>query len=154
MGASHDGGRLARFGRRVGFGSRSPRFTIQAPTVEGSQHREGFRFPGRVDRQTAQRPRTKRSEAINLYYLWTVERCGVLYKRRDISGKDWYRWGAELLLDHQTADGSWMAGNYPGSMPITDTCFALLFLKRANLAKELTKKLEFFTENKELQTGP
>jgi len=77
----------------------------------------------------------------------------VLFNRRQIGGKDWYSWGAELLLDHQNADGSWMAGGYPGAMPIVDTCFALLFLKRANLAKDLTKKLEFFMEGKKLQ-GP
>lgn len=124
---------------------------LQDPSIE-----KGFDFLAESIGKplSARRPRPKRSEAINLYFLWTVERCGVLYKRRDIGGKDWYRWGVELLLDHQKADGSWMAGNYPGSMPITDTCFALLFLKRANLAKELTKKLEFFTESKELHSSP
>ena len=47
-----------------------------------------------------------------------------------------------------------MASNYAGSSPLTDTCFALLFLKRTNLAKDLTKKLEFFMEGKKLQTNP
>jgi hypothetical protein len=98
--------------------------------------------------------RARNREPINLYFLWTVERCGVLYNRRQIEGKDWYSWGAELLLDHQKADGVWFLGNYPGSQPITDTCFALLFLKRANLAKELTKKVEFFTVGKKLQRSP
>jgi hypothetical protein len=98
--------------------------------------------------------RVKNREPINLYLLWTVERCGVLYNRRHIEGKDWYSWGVELLLDHQNADGSWALGNYYGSQPVTDTSFALLFLKRANLAKELTKKVEFFMEGKKLQTTP
>lgn len=93
----------------------------------------------------------------NLYLLWTVERCGVLYHRRQIAGKDWYPWGVRLLLDHQKDDGSWNQGGYfadASITPITDTCFALLFLKRANLAKELTKKLEFFIEGKQLQAKP
>ncbi|MHB1425022.1 MAG: zinc ribbon domain-containing protein [Gemmataceae bacterium] len=102
----------------------------------------------------AKRPRPRRDEQVNYYFLWSVERCGVLYNRREIDGKDWYSWGVELLLDHQTREGSWIAGDYPGSLAIADTCFALLFLKRANLAKELTKKLEFFMEGKKLQRSP
>lgn len=106
----------------------------------------------------AKRPRVRGKQSdINLYFLWTVERCGVLYNRRQIEGKDWYTWGVELLLDHQQKEGSWNSGGYfspPNITPITDTCFALLFLKRANLAKELTKKLEFFMEGKQLQTTP
>jgi hypothetical protein len=106
----------------------------------------------------ATRPRTRRNQTeVNLYFLWTVERCGVLYNRRQIEGKDWYPWGVELLLDHQVTDGSWNSGGYftgPPITAITDTCFALLFLKRANLAKDLTKKLEFFMEGKKLQTAP
>ncbi len=31
-----------------------------------------------------------------------------------------------------------------------DTCFALLFLKRANLAKDLSKKLELIIDVKDL----
>jgi hypothetical protein len=103
------------------------------------------------------KPRAKNRETINLYLLWTIERCGVLYHQRKIEGKDWYQWGVELLLDHQRDDGSWNTGGYytnPNITPITDTCFALLFLKRANLAKELTKKLEFFMEGKALQSSP
>ncbi len=101
--------------------------------------------------------RARNREPINLYFLWTVERCGVLFNRRKIEGRDWYPWGAELLLDHQNADGSWNSGGYfapPNFVPTTDTCFALLFLKRANLAKELTKKVEFFTVGKKLQSSP
>jgi hypothetical protein len=96
------------------------------------------------------RPRARNRTAINMYFMWSVERVGMLYNRRTIAGQDWYNWGAELLLDNQNDDGSWAAGGYPGSSPVIDTCFALLFLKRANLAKDLTKKLEFFTEQKKL----
>jgi hypothetical protein len=99
-------------------------------------------------------PRPPRGDQLNYYFLWSVERCGVLYNRREIGGKNWYPWGVELLVDRQTPDGFWEAGNYPGSLAMADTCFALLFLKRANLAKDLTKKLEFFMEGKKLQTAP
>src|SRR5262249_58191066 len=44
---------------------------------------------------------------INLYFLWTVERVGMLYNVRQLDGKDWYTWGVKLLLDRQDAAGSW-----------------------------------------------
>jgi hypothetical protein len=85
---------------------------------------------------------------IHLYFLWTVERVGVLYNLRKIGDKDWYPWGAEMLVDGQKEDGSWQRGGYPGSGRMVDTCFALLFLRRANLATDLTKKLEFVIQGK------
>lgn len=130
--------------------AKSERF--EDPAIE-----KGFSFLGENIGKPlgAKKPRSRgRNRApINMYFMWTLERCGVLFNRRQIAGKDWYRWGTELLVDHQNPDGTWMANGYPGSQPIADTCFALLFLKRANLAKDLTKKLEFFMEGKQLH-GP
>jgi len=116
---------------------------------------KGFNFLGGCIGKPAgvRKSRKNKLPAINFYLLWSVERCGVLFNRREIAGKDWYSWGVELLLDHQSDNGSWRGGSYPGAVPMADTCFALLFLKRANLAKDLTKKLEFFMEGKKLQ-GP
>jgi hypothetical protein len=84
----------------------------------------------------------------NLYFLWSVERVGVICNLPEIGGKDWYGWGAEILLDHQRSDGGWHAGPevYPGAHPHVDTCFALLFLRRANLAPDLTERLDFLIE--------
>jgi hypothetical protein len=79
---------------------------------------------------------------IDMYFLWSVERVGVIYGLRKIGGKDWYAWGAEMLVTNQTAQGNWEKGGYSNSTPVIDTCFALLFLKRANLAKELKAKLQ------------
>jgi hypothetical protein len=86
--------------------------------------------------------------SINLYFLWTLERVGVIYNVRLMDGRDWYRWGVELLLDAQKPLGFWAEGGYPGTGQTLDTCLALLFLKRANLATDLTKKLEFVIEGK------
>jgi hypothetical protein len=69
------------------------------------------------------------------YFLWTLERMAVIYNFKTIAGKDWYRWGAELLLANQKGDGSWEGNFREGGC---DTCFALLFLKRVNVAKDLT----------------
>jgi hypothetical protein len=79
----------------------------------------------------------------SLYYLWSLERVAVLYNLPTIGDRDWYRWGAEMLVANQTRDGHWEGGGYPGAHPTIDTCLALLFLKRANLAKDLTAKLPF-----------
>jgi hypothetical protein len=100
------------------------------------------------------RPRGRKPVPINFYLMWSTERVGVLYERRRINGKDWYAWGAEVLLDFQNVDGSWPHGSYPGAVPVADTCFALLFLKRANLAKDLTQKLEFFIDSGKGLQGP
>ncbi|HTU20933.1 MAG TPA: hypothetical protein VMG10_22970 [Gemmataceae bacterium] len=79
----------------------------------------------------------------NLYYLWSLERVAVLYRMPLIGDKDWYRWGAQMLVTNQNAQGSWAGGGYPGSSSTLNSCLALLFLKRANLAKDLTSKLPF-----------
>jgi hypothetical protein len=79
---------------------------------------------------------------INLYFLWTLERVAMLYNLPRIEGKDWFRWGANRLVDAQAKKGNWETGGYPGSGPVLDTCLALLFLQRANVARDLTRKIE------------
>jgi hypothetical protein len=73
--------------------------------------------------------------------LWCVERVGVLYSLKTIGNKDWYRWGVEALLPSQQGDGSWSGGGYHGSAPTLDTAMALLFLKRANLTRDLSESI-------------
>ncbi len=77
----------------------------------------------------------------NLYLLWSIERVAMLYDLKTIGGKDWYGWGAQILLNSQNGDGSWGQGGYTGATAISDTCFALLFLKRSNLMPDLTENL-------------
>lgn len=83
----------------------------------------------------------------NLYFLWSLERVAVLYNLPTIGDKDWYRWGAQVLVRNQGEEGNWAGGLYIGSTPILDTCLALLFLKRANLVKDLTAKLPFTADD-------
>jgi len=68
------------------------------------------------------------------YYLYAVERAGMLYDTTLIGSHDWYLDGARVLLEAQKADGSWSGSRYTsaaGVEPTWDTCFAILFLKRA-----------------------
>jgi hypothetical protein len=73
------------------------------------------------------------------YFLWTLERMAVIYDFKKIAGKDWHQWGAEMLLAKQQEDGSWKGEYHEGGC---DTCFALLFLVKANVARDLTVKVK------------
>lgn len=89
---------------------------------------------------TEGRPSPK--EVGGLYYLWAMERIAVLYDVANLDRKDWYLWGAEILLAHQARDGSWPSdGGYHGQHPVLNTAFALLFLTRANLTPDLSRRL-------------
>jgi hypothetical protein len=72
------------------------------------------------------------------YLLWSVERVAVAYDLAAVGGKDWYDWGAAHLLPAQRADGGWH-GKFGSDV---DSSFALLFLRRANLSRDLTAYLK------------
>jgi hypothetical protein len=68
------------------------------------------------------------------YYLyWSLERVAMIYDLNVIAGKEWYPWLSKLLVAQQRGDGSWSA--------VHDDCFALLILRRVNVAKDLTTSL-------------
>ena len=60
------------------------------------------------------------------YYLFNLERVGVLLDQRYLGTHDWYQEGAEKLLAGQAGNGSFGGG-------VVNTAFALLFLKRATV---------------------
>jgi hypothetical protein len=63
------------------------------------------------------------------YFLYALERAGIFYGTDSLGGRDWYVEGAKHLLGAQRPDGAWLA---PGrDHAIWDTCFAILFLRRA-----------------------
>ncbi len=66
-----------------------------------------------------------------LYFLWSVERVGVALGGSRIGRVDWYTKGASVLLQAQQADGSWRSNRGE----LSDTSFALLFLRRSNLTE-------------------
>jgi hypothetical protein len=65
------------------------------------------------------------------YYLYTVERLGMLGGIDEIGGHDWYFEGADVLLKDQKDTGMWDIDNEIDPSDIYNTCYALLFLKRA-----------------------
>lgn len=60
------------------------------------------------------------------YYLYGLERAGILARSRFIGTKDWYLEGATWLLGKQQSDGRWQNEHL-----LLDTAFAVLFLKRS-----------------------
>jgi hypothetical protein len=64
------------------------------------------------------------------YYLYALERVGMLYDTPTIGTHDWYAEGANRLLEEQRADGSW-GSEERLDKPEWGTCFAILFLKLA-----------------------
>ena len=89
----------------------------------------------------------------SFYFLWALERTALILNLTRIGeeadadgekGQDWHKWGNKIVLARQNkGNGSWIEGN--GAVP--DTCFALLFLQRANLFKDLTDKLHGITRS-------
>ncbi len=73
-----------------------------------------------------------------IYYLWSLERVCVALGLRTLEDFDWYGHGARILVGRQSEDGSWSQGHW-GRLP--ETCLALLFLRKANLAFELDRVL-------------
>ena len=71
------------------------------------------------------------------YFLWCLERVGVIYDVNQIGGKDWYGWGSDVIVQNQNPGGFWQDKHGD----VCDTCFAILFLTRANLAKDLTESI-------------
>jgi len=106
---------------------------------------DGFRLLGHwVDDMAAgqgrgRAPRVNQRDGKVYYFLWSLERMAVAYGVDKIGQTDWYDWGADILLANQDRGGAWSNGEFPGP---PDTCLALLFLRRANLARDLSRALK------------
>src|SRR6185503_18446116 len=67
------------------------------------------------------------------YYLYGLERVGILGGIDMIGANGWYVQGAQHLVAHQVADGHWNSGTELEPADVLDSCFALLFLKKATM---------------------
>src|SRR5690606_1832254 len=78
-----------------------------------------------------------------LYYLYGLERAGRLSGQRFFGDHDWYREGAQFLVDMQSpANGTWKSGSLYEKEPVFGTAYSLLFLAKG-LAPVLINKLKF-----------
>ncbi len=62
------------------------------------------------------------------YWLYGIERAGDLFGTDTFGPNEWYTEGSSWLLDRQEKNGRWEGREH---LVITDTCFAILFLRRA-----------------------
>ncbi len=62
------------------------------------------------------------------YYLYALERAGIFVGTEHFGRNAWYAEGSKVILDAQKSDGSWLVGTDHATW---DTCFAVLFLRRA-----------------------
>jgi hypothetical protein len=68
------------------------------------------------------------------YYLYSIERTGMILGVEALGKEKWYPAGAAFLLGKQKEDGSWWTGALDKAVELdttADTCFAILFLTRA-----------------------
>ncbi|HOX39662.1 MAG TPA: DUF4159 domain-containing protein [Candidatus Brocadiia bacterium] len=71
------------------------------------------------------------------YYMYALERVGVIGAQRNIGKHDWYAEGAAALIARQGADGSWKEDSNTGRE--ISTAFALLFLAKGKTPALMTK---------------
>jgi hypothetical protein len=71
----------------------------------------------------------KKTNFAYLYYLYGLERVGMLYGTDRIGPHEWYPVGANHLLAIQK-DGIWVTDDRIGRGSHVETCFAILFLRK------------------------
>jgi hypothetical protein len=64
------------------------------------------------------------------YYLYGLERAGVLLLAPRFGTHDWYVDGCNAIVREQSTNGSWDGGRQGTVGAVCDTSFALLFLAR------------------------
>jgi hypothetical protein len=72
------------------------------------------------------------------YFLWSIERLGVLLGLEKLGTVDWFASGSDALVKTQRPDGGWSEGKER----LSDTSFAILFLRKANLGSDISRLLE------------
>lgn len=83
------------------------------------------------------------------YFLWSVERVGVLLGLEQMGSTDWFKKGTESLLKEQKENGGWPSAWVDTDKDgLSDTSFALLFLRKANLGSDISRLLEGEPEQK------
>lgn len=110
----------------------------QDPSIRSGLLLLGAALGQPLDRARHGQPTLFNRKGDEYYFLWALERVAVAYGLETVGNKDWYAWGSSYLLARQRKDGGW-DGQYAACV---DTCFALLFLSRANLSRDLTATLK------------
>lgn len=82
------------------------------------------------------------------YFMWSVERMGVILGLEKFGTVDWFDRGATALLasqgkpagENEAIEGAWQIASTGSAL--SETSFAILFLRKANLGSDITRLLE------------
>ncbi len=88
----------------------------------------------------------------HLYYLYGLERAGRMTGVRFFGKFDWYREGADWLVNAQLPDGSWRGAGGAEGQPQLGTSMALMFLSKG-LSRVVINKLDYVSPNGESHDG-
>jgi hypothetical protein len=102
------------------------------PTIEAARTWLALHFSPSENPQAARGWEGYKPSSAFYYYLYALERSGILYGSETFGTRSWYAEGAKVLLERQRSDGSWdLADPKDDSGRVANTCFAILFLRRA-----------------------
>jgi hypothetical protein len=101
------------------------------PAVKAGSRWLGKHFSVTENPLMARSAEYKTAGAHYYYYLYGLERAGMLVGTEKFGDHEWYPDGAHKLLEAQRGDGSWHGIFHWTENPVWDTCFAILFLRRA-----------------------
>ncbi|MCE9636677.1 MAG: terpene cyclase/mutase family protein [Planctomycetes bacterium] len=130
----------------------TPAMTKALEAQSEAAMRDGLSWLGRnfTVRTNPGPPSSMAGSGWHYYYLYAVERAGVLSATEWMVDHDWYGEGADYLCGEQSSEGGWMATGMEFIGPrgrkdraplrvvaspqsFLDTCFALLFLKKGTI---------------------
>jgi len=87
--------------------------------------------------------------AWHFYWLYALERVGIISGLKTIGTHDWFREGAAYLVRHQMADGGFARSADRGGVAAEyDTAFAILFLAKGHVPA-LVSKLRWSNRNED-----
>jgi hypothetical protein len=105
---------------------------MKDPSVEAARNWLTINFSVSETPQAARGWDGYESSTALYYYLYGLERSAILYGTETFGTHSWYSEGARVILDSQRSDGSWNTANQKDETgPVANTCFAVLFLRRA-----------------------
>lgn len=113
---------------------RNPRHPLEDPLVQTALNFVGLQVAAVGTTGIPPNMATER----DYYFLWSLERVAMIYGLTKIGTVDWYAVGSAVIVTHQLPSGAWK-GRYSADI---DTSFALLFLRRSNLASDLSAVLK------------
>lgn len=76
-------------------------------------------------------PKKTNVDVYHMYWLYSFERMMDLIGKQLLGKHPWYSDMGQQILNRQSEDGHWDTGSTHDPKDTLDTCFALLFLKRA-----------------------